>query len=180
MKKGKIIGKKQILMFTMVIALGAAVWLNIKYATNGSDFVATSSISDAKLGEAKYVAASSAIASKDDYFEKTKSEREENRTSEIDLIEEAIESVKNNEEAKTNATAQLSKLTDRVEMETSIESLIKAKGFKDALAILTDDSCNVVIRADDELKKDETVQILDIVNSISKINFENIKIVAVK
>ncbi len=180
MKKEKIIGKKQILMFTMVLALVAAVWLNVKYSTDGSDFMATSSINDAKLGEAKYVAASSALSEPNDYFSKTRNEREESREQETELLEETIESVKSSEEAKNSAVVQLSKLTDRMEMEASIESLVKAKGFEDALAILTDDSCNVVVRSKEELKKDETVQILDIVNSISKINFENIKIVAVK
>ena len=180
MKKGKIIGKKQILMFTMVLALAAAVWLNVKYSTDGSDFIATSSITDAKLGEAKYVAASSALSETDDYFSKTRKEREDAREQETDLLEETIESVKSSEQAKNSAVTQLSKLTDRMEMEASIESLIKAKGFEDALAILNDDSCNVIIRSKEELKKDETVQILDIVNSIAKINFENIKIVAVK
>ncbi len=179
MRKTRIIGKKQILMFTMVLALGAAVWLNVKYATNGTDYIATSSISDAELGAAKYVAADN-VVSEEDYFSKTRSEREETRADETDLLKDTIDSTKSTEEAKNTATAQLTKLTDRMEMEASIESLIKAKGFEDAIAILGDDNCNIVIKSENELKKEETVQILDIVNSVAKINFEKIKIVAVK
>ena len=33
MKKNAIIGKKQILTLAMVLALGAAVWLNVSYST---------------------------------------------------------------------------------------------------------------------------------------------------
>lgn len=182
MKKTTIIGKRQILMVTMVLALGAAVWLNVKYATDGTGFGSTQSVSDAELGNAKYVANTNVVsdAEEEDYFTKAKKEREESRKEETELLEKTIKAVKSTEDAKLKATEQLNKITDRMEMENSIETLIKAKGFKDSVAVLSDDGCSIVVQKSSELEKNETVQILDIVNSITKINLENIKIVSVK
>ena len=44
MKKGKVIGKKQLILAVMVLALGAAVWFNMKYS-GGTKY----------LGEAQFV-----------------------------------------------------------------------------------------------------------------------------
>ena len=182
MKKTTIISKRQILMVTMVLALGAAVWLNVKYATDGTGFGSTQSISDAELGNAKYVANTNVVSAdeEEDYFTKAKKEREESRKEETELLEKTLKAVKSTEDAKLKATEQMNKITDRMEMENSIETLIKAKGFKDSVAVLSDDSCSIVVKKSSELEKNETVQILDIVNSITKINLENIKIVSVK
>ena len=67
-----------------------------------------------------------------------------------------------------------------MEIENAIEVLIKAKGFKDAIAVITGDNCSVVVNSEKELETNQTVQIIDIVSSNAKINTENIKIVTVK
>ena len=84
MKKSTIIGKKQLLTLTMVVALGAAVWLNVKFSTNGTEFSGTTSISDAELGNAKYVANTAVVekAEEKDYFTKARKDREESREEE--------------------------------------------------------------------------------------------------
>ena len=71
MKRTTIIGKKQILSVAMVLALSAAVWLNVKYATNGTEFGGTTSIKDSELGSAKYVANTNVkTENEQNYFEK--------------------------------------------------------------------------------------------------------------
>ena len=37
MKKGTILGKSQIILAVMVIALGAAVWFNVKYSSDSKN-----------------------------------------------------------------------------------------------------------------------------------------------
>lgn len=181
MKKTRIIGKKQILTLTMVLALGAAIWLNVKYSTNGADFFTSSKKSDAELGETKYVATNSvAYPEKENYFEKAKKEREQKREEALALLEETLEDVKSTDEAKVKVADEITKITTASQNESEIETLLKAKGFENAVAVISDDVCNIVIGAKDELEKSETVQILDIVNSITEINLENIKIVTVK
>ena len=43
MKKGKVLGKGQIAVGIMVIALGAAVWLNTKYLPSSSKYLGEAS-----------------------------------------------------------------------------------------------------------------------------------------
>lgn len=179
MKKTKIIAKKQILTFAMVLALGAAVWLNVKFATNGSDTKSTGSISDAQLGSAKYVA-NTGVADSSDFFTKTKKERADTREEELEIIKDTLNSQKATEKQKQAATEQTKAITERMEKESAIESLLNAKGFSSAAAILGDNSCNVIVKKEKELEKSETIQILDIVMGETQLKAENIKIVAVK
>ena len=51
MKKGKVFGKSQIAVTVMVLALAAAVWLNMKYTPTSGKY----------LGEASYVSGSSTV-----------------------------------------------------------------------------------------------------------------------
>ena len=45
MKKGKVFGKSQIVVAVMLLALGGAIWLNMKYTPSSGKY----------LGEASYV-----------------------------------------------------------------------------------------------------------------------------
>ena len=49
MKKGKVLGKTQIVVTVMVLALAGAIWLNMKYTPSSGKY----------LGEASYVSNSS-------------------------------------------------------------------------------------------------------------------------
>ena len=57
MKKSVIIGKRQIVLAVLVVALGAAVYLNWRFAgaDGGLDITAAVSSSQANLGDATYV-----------------------------------------------------------------------------------------------------------------------------
>ena len=180
MKKNAIIGKQQLLTVAMVLALGAAVWLNVNYSTNSTNLGGTNSKTDAELGNAQYVANTSVVSSEEDYFLNAKKERENTRSDAISVIKKTLNSAKSTAEQKTAATDKISEITERMEIENSAETLIKAKGFSDVIVVLSGDSCNVVVRKDGELEQNETVQILDIISATAKINTENIKIVAVK
>ena len=180
MRKITVIGKKQILTFTMVLALGAAVWLNVKFSTNGNDFSNKSSVPDADLGNAKYVANTAVIESENSYFASARSDREATREKELDIIEETLNSKKSTDTEKQKAAEMIAKINEKIEKENAIETLIKAKGFEDVIVVLNNDSCSVVVQKDSELDKSESVQIIDIVSSNTKIILENIKIVTVK
>ena len=66
-----------------------------------------------------------------------------------------------------------------MEKENNIESLLKAKGFEKAAAIIGDSGINIVVKSDG-LTAAQTLQIQDIVMSETKIELSAIKIVTVK
>lgn len=173
MKKGKVIGKKHIVLGVMVLALGTAVWLNMKFS------------SEKYLGEAKYVSSSqqdsvpTAAKVETDYFETAKKEREEARQEAVELIEESLKSEALSEEDKQNLLAATKAIASRIESEANIETLLKAKDFKKAVAVIGEKNVDIIVKSDG-LTTAQTLQIQDIVVAETKIPLSNIKIVTVK
>ncbi len=176
MKKGKVFSKGQIAIFVMALALVAAVWLNMRYSSN-----------EKFLGEAAFVSSdtskpavkTSAKAEKsENYFEKAKKDRETALKEAQETIEETLKSANISEEEKKTALAKCQSLADRISNSVSIETLLKAKGFSDAVAVLGEDSANIVVSSEG-LTAGQTLQIQDIVMSETDIPLGNIKIVTV-
>ena len=185
-KRGGIFGKKHILAAAMALALGLAVWLNMKYASEASGFRAASTDKTGSvIGEAQFVEGSekdsSAVetSAKESYFASAKSKRESARKEATELLEDTVNSAKTSDDEKKAAVEQLSKTAKNQEDEAAIETLIKAKGFSDAVAVIGDDGISVVVKSE-KLLQSESLQIQDIVTSQTGIALEKIKIIAVK
>ena len=92
MKKGKVFGKSQIVVAVMLLALGGAIWLNMKYTPSSGKY----------LGEASYVSGKNSVSAVEtsakaekttgDYFTDVKKERESNRKKAQESIEETPKS----------------------------------------------------------------------------------------
>lgn len=114
-----------------------------------------------------------------DYFVTAKMNKDTSRSQSVDTLKGILENKNSTQEAKTEAQNQLVNIAKIIEKESAIENLIKAKGFSNAIAIITDENANVVVKTKGLLPS-EVVQIKDIVNSETKISFEKIKIVEIK
>ncbi len=176
MKKGKVFSKSQLAVAVMVVALGAAIWLNSKYLPSSTKY----------LGEASYVSTSSEEESvqtsakvEEDYFVSAKSDREKTRKDAIETVEETLKSGNLTEADKKSALAKIELLSDRMEKEANIESLLKAKGFEKTLAIISDEEINIVISSDG-LTTANALQIQDIVTNQTDIDLSKIKIIPIK
>ncbi len=200
MKKGTIIGKRQIVLAVLVAALGVAVWLNMKYASTDGGFDITGALDSSKyLGDAQYVnnpsvesatsetasegaGESSAVqtgAEEGDYFAEARKSREDTRNQALELLQDTLADVKADSAAKEKAVEEAAEIAARMDKETSIENLLKAKGFADAVVMIGDSDVNVVVKAE-ELISSQTMQIQDAVQSQTEVELGNIKIVSVK
>jgi stage III sporulation protein AH len=177
MKKGKVFSKGQAVAVLMIIALGGAVWVNMKFSS-----------SEKYLGEAKYVSNNSSSAvqtsakadsSETDYFKAAKKEREDAIKEAQDVIKETLDSDKLTDKDKEKIVSLSSSLASRIEQANNIETLLKAKGFNKAVAVIGTETVNIVVKSDG-LTTAQTLQIQDIVTNESGISLENIKIVPVK
>ena len=179
MKKGKVFTKGQAILVIMVLCLGAAVWLNMKFSS-----------SEKYLGDAAYVSKNS--SSKDavqtsakvdetdkNYFETVKKERNSNLKKQQELVEETLRSSSLTDEEKANAVDTVKSLVTRLEQENNIETLLKAKDFADALVVIGEKDVNVIVKSDG-LTTTQTLQIQDIITNQTNIPLANIKIVTVK
>ena len=87
-----------------------------------------------------------------------------------------IENEEASAEAKAEAAAKISKIAVDMQNEANIETLVKAKGFEECVAVITDDSVSVIVKAD-ELMANQAAQILAIVYETTGISTENISII---
>lgn len=179
MKKGKVFGKGQIAVGVMLLGLAAAVWLNAKFLPSGTKY----------LGEASYVGNSqedkgntvetSAKVEEENYFETAKKDREKAREKASETIEEMLDTDKLSDGDKKAVLSKIETLGTNIEKESNIETLLKAKGFKETIAIIGEDGISVVVKSEG-LTSAQTLQIQDIVTSETSIALANIKIIPVK
>ncbi len=174
MKKGKVLGKGQIVVGVMVIALAAAIWLNSKYLPTSTKYLGEATYVDNTEGEAVQTGASVS-----DYFATAKAERENVRQTAIEEVEEILKSKNLTESDKKSALATIEKITKNTASEVNIENLLKAKGFTKSLAIISDDEINIIVKSDG-LTTANTLQIQDIVTNQTNISLSKIKIIPIK
>lgn len=109
------------------------------------------------------------------YFIEHRLSRDKLRASLIDRLNEIINNENTNGETRAKAQEEIIALGRVAELELSLEGLIKAKGFEDALVFLGDNSARVVVSTN-ELTEQDVVKILEIVKSETDIEAGNIKI----
>jgi stage III sporulation protein AH len=175
MKKGKVFSKGQVVVGVMVIALAAAIWLNTKYLPTSTKYLGESTYVDNKTDDN----AIQTGAKPTDYFATAKADREKVRKTALEDVEEVLKSSKLTENDKKTAMATLEKITKNATNEVNIENLLKAKGFSQALAVISDDEINVIVKSDG-LTTANTLQIQDIVTNQTQISLSKIKIIPIK
>ncbi len=184
----KFFGKKQVLLGTLAVALGVAVYLNYYFAKapsvmpdNIDTQTQTNPSDDKNLGEALNVngnAENKEEQSPEEYFAMARENREASRKEATQTIKDLLSDVKATDEQKSAVTAQVIALTKAIEQESKIESLVKAKGFTDCLAYIESDKCSIVVQSDD-LTAQDAAKISQVVTSQADIPAQKINIVAV-
>ena len=201
-------GKRQLVLAALVVALGAAVYLNWQFSDNSDLLAANTTVESGKeLGEAEFVnnntassltssteentssspadgdssssSASNISSSAEQYFAQAKVSRQQARDDAVDSLKEIIDSVQSSESAKAEAVKQAAEIAKNIEQESNIENLIKAKGFAECLAFLQNGECSVVVSSTG-LLDNESITIKDIVAGQSGISYDKIKIVEAK
>ncbi|HYE09686.1 MAG TPA: SpoIIIAH-like family protein [Patescibacteria group bacterium] len=109
------------------------------------------------------------------FFSEYRLEREKNRSKEVDMWQDIINSDKAEENFKNMAQQELVKIVALTEKEMIIENLVVARGFDDALVFLTDDSATIIVDSK-ELTPANIAQIQDIVVRKTKLDPKDIKI----
>lgn len=173
MKKTKR-GRTQIALAVMVVALAAAIGLNMKYSADREKEVNTPS---KYLGQAEYVNAEVDIEDTEaDYFKSLRKDRQEARNEAIDIFEETLNNT-NLSDAERKATLdKLNALSLAGDREAAIETVLKAKGFKNVVAVVGENDVNVIIEGTSDSAK--IAQIQDAVLSQTPFTAADIKIIS--
>lgn len=184
-------GKRHLVLAALVLALGAAVYLNWQFSSNNDLFATDTATSTKELGEAQFVNNTPQEQSGEktdakpqetppsEYFAKAKTTRQKARDEATEMIKEILEDTKSTEETKAEAIKQATVIAKNIEQEANIESLIRAKGFTEALAFIQNNEASIVV-GPEPLNENLAISIKDIVTSQAGIPMDKIKILEAK
>lgn len=109
------------------------------------------------------------------YFVEQRLSRDKLRANLVDRLNEIVNNENSSQEMVTDAQKKIMKIGELSEKELTIEGLIKAKGFNEALVFLTETDAKIVVDAD-QLTEQDVIKILDIVINETDLDASNIKI----
>ncbi len=116
-----------------------------------------------------------------DYFTNARLEKQKARDSALNTLKETTNQENISQEARDKATASIETLATGAVAESRIETLVKAKGFTDCVALINEESVNVIVKAPEGgLTQSDTSKIRDIVVAEAKVKPSQIKIVEIK
>lgn len=173
-----VIGRRHIILATLVVALAAAIFLNWKFS-QPSNLIARANAATSNLGDAVSVDNQSISGTSTDFFAEARLSRSQGR----DDAEQLLKTVTANSSAtsaeRTQANNTINQIAKDITTETQIETLIKAKGFNECVCLINDGSASVVVKpkTSDSLSANDSAQIYDIVLSETKFPKTSIKII---
>ena len=175
-KLSKVLSSKltrSLAVFVAVLLIGAAVFVNYKLFYDPVDAMG---YGEGNMENNFGSTATGNGASSENYFTATALNRQQSRDEAIDVLKLVSESQESSEEARAEATAKIAQIAVDMQNESTIETLVKAKGFEECVAIISDNSVSVIVSAE-SLQVSEAAQILAIVYDTTGINPENVSII---
>lgn len=155
-------GKRSLAVAGGVLIIGAAVILNIFLPKNGS-VTPDGGTQDA-----------SAQQTEENFFAASTLNRTRARDEAIEVLHTVID-LGEGEEAAVKALADIARISSDMEKEANIETLIRAKGFEECIAVISGDSVNIVVKCE-KLLPNEIAQIKEIAYTNADILPENVVI----
>lgn len=164
--------------FVLLLAVGV---MGNWYWENSDLSAKVSTISSAKdkiLGEATYVDATTEQANESEYFSSARLDRQSARDESLEALQGIVNSAEEDNAAKKEAAAKIAQISDNINAENKIETLIKAKGVGNCIAVINEKSNKVDIIVDvKELNDTLILQIKEIATSQLGCTFEDVTII---
>ncbi len=117
----------------------------------------------------------SAETSQDDYFVKSKLQRDTMYSQMLETYEKVLNSANSLETQKQTATQEITKINEIKNKIMICENLINTKGFENSVIFVNGESISVIIKAK-EIQKEEIAQIQNIIEREMNVSIENIHI----
>ena len=154
--------KRAIIIACSVLMIGSAVLLNLKLfgaSPEGEESPETA----APAGTAENVGGIPETELNDTYFALAVIERQRARDEAIEVLQSVVDSTDAAKEDKDQALETISKIAEDIRCEANIESLLKASGYEDCIAIIENGKANVIVSTKETLMADEIARITEIV-----------------
>ncbi len=146
------IGKRNIVIACAVLLIGAAVWLNWMLFSGSGDGgypnydkpsgnISENGNNDTPTGNDKTDDGSA-------YFSATQVNRQRARDEALEVLQAVVDNEDSTEAVKSEALASIAAISEEIQKEANIESLIKAKGFEQCVAVLNGKAASIVVKAE--------------------------------
>ncbi len=164
--------------FILLLAVGA---MGNWYWENSDLSSKVSTISEAKekiLGEATYVDATTESTTESEYFSTARVDRQKARDESLEKLQAIVDSSSESEEAKKEATQKIAEISDTINAENKIETLVCAKGVNNCIAVINEESNKVDVIVDVEDLTDTIIlQIKEIATGQLGCSYEDVTII---
>ncbi len=171
-----ILKRRQLILATLIVALGAAVFVNWYYTGNKSLKKTEKADTDyvQNLGEAKYVNAEPTENEKE-FFNESKLSRDKSNDEALDNLNEALKAVKEGTDEAKELTESIDSLNREIKLQQDLENLVKSKVTGECMVTITDNKAKVIV-GKGKLNENTALQILTMVTENSHITSENVSI----
>ena len=112
----------------------------------------------------------------EDFFASAVVNRQRVRDEAMDVLRQVADSPDAMQETKNQALKSIEDMVAEMNNEINIETLIKAKGFEECVAVISEEKCSIIVKSEG-LTAEQVAQILDIAISESKLAADDITIV---
>lgn len=165
-------GVRNLVIVLSVLLIGVAVYVN--WALFGGSAEPDDDLNAGLPGETDDVTPSG-NEEKTNYFAASQIERQRARDEAIEVLQGVVDDADALDSAKEQALADIAAIAATIEKEANIESLIKAKGFEECVAVINGDKANIIVKSEG-LQPNQLSQILEIVYLQADILPENVTI----
>ncbi len=162
-----VLKKKQVLVAGLAVLAATAGYLNFAYTD-------TAPVSTETLGEITLV--STDTEEKADIFSEARLEREIGRSQSVASLQSMAHDTALGAESRAAAEAEMLEISRLSETESTIESVLCAKGFPDAVVYIADGGVTAIVKGEG-LDSAAVAGIVDIITAQTGISADKIKIV---
>lgn len=134
--------------FILMLGIGVAgnwYWENSDLSTKIS---AVSGGQSKVLGEAEYVDATTEQTTENAYFSSARVDRQTSRDESLEKLQKIVDSTKEGDKAREQAAKKIASISDMISAENKIETLVKAKGVNNCIAVINEDGTKVNVIVD--------------------------------
>lgn len=172
--------KKHIAIASLTLMLTGAIYVNYLYANGDLDnLVASGKNYGDSILVGKSVEEGENLSETASYFSEARVSRQQSRDEAVQTIQNLYGTAEIGEEQMAELTAKAESIAANTELENKIESMIKAKGFKDCVVYISGEYADVMVETEG-LIDTEAALIKEAIIQETTVPVENISIVEVK
>ena len=159
-----------------IAVIAVAGYINIRFAADPQDGEINGVNVSADDIDSALAEKEGNVANEDDYFALSVINRQRVRDEAMEILLDLTNSEVTDAEAKADAYNEMTRMANEITSEANIESLVKAKGFSNCVAVVSRDDVNVIVESEG-LTVNQVAQIKEIVYLECGVHPDNVKII---